>query len=270
MEIHRRHVTLITGASSGIGAELARVFGRHGHDLALVARRGDILDILADEIAYDNLRFGRRKPLVFTIDLAHPGAVDELAAGLEGEHAVIENLVNCAGYGLAGPIVKLDPREQLGMIDLNIRALTELTLRFLPSVRASKGKILNVASVAAYLPAGPGLGVYSATKSYVLSFTLALAQELLNKDVSVTALCPGYAGTDFQARAGFKADMFWAHMAHSSTEDIAEAGYAGLMAGHRIVIPGFFNKISTFLLRFMPKALILPLVARINQPGSSP
>jgi short-subunit dehydrogenase len=264
METHRRHVTLITGASSGIGAELARVFGRHGHDLALVARRGEILDRLADEIAYDNLRFGRRKPLVFAIDLGHPGAIDELALGLEAAHAVPENLVNCAGYGLAGPIVKLDPQEQLGMIDLNIRALTDLTLRFLPSVRASKGKILNVASIAAYLPAGPGFGIYSASKSYVLSFTLALAQELLKHGILVTALCPGYTRTGFQARAGFKTDTLWSQTATSSTEEVAEAGYAGLMAGHRVVIPGYFNKISTFILRFMPKALILPLVAHVT------
>jgi short-subunit dehydrogenase len=269
MDSHKRHVTLITGASSGIGAELARVFGRHGYDLALVARRGEILEILADEIAYDNLRFGRRKPLVFPIDLAAPGAIDHLAQALEAEHAVPNIIVNNAGFGLAGQIAKLDPQEQLSIVELNIRALTELTLRFLPAIRAAKGKILNVASVVAFMPAGPGLGVYYASKCYVLSFSLALAQELSSQGVTVTALCPGMTATGFQSRAGFKADMLLTRLANASAEAVAEAGYAGLMAGQRIVIPGFINKISTFFLRFVPNALILPVIARLQQSRSN-
>jgi uncharacterized protein len=148
-ETHR--VTLITGASGGIGADLARVFARHGHDLALVARSRDKLEALADELAVP----GKPRPLVFAADLAGQSAVSEIAMALDAAGASPEILVNNAGFGLAGEASLLDPAEQLTLVDLNVRSAVEVTLRFLPAILGAKGKILNVASTAAYFPGGP-------------------------------------------------------------------------------------------------------------------
>ena len=182
-----RRVTLITGASGGIGADLARVFARHGRDLALVARSADKLSLLADEIAAS----GRPRPLLLPSDLTAPGAAGVIAAGLEASGATPDILVNNAGFGLLGETAELNPAEQLAIVDLNIRSLVEITLRFLPQIRAAHGKILNVASIAAYFPGGPGMSIYYASKAFVLSFSLGLAQELHKDSVTVSALCPG-------------------------------------------------------------------------------
>lgn len=256
-----RRVTVITGASGGIGADLARVFARHGHDLVLIARSGAALEALADEIAAP----GRPRPLVLVFDLAERGAVAKLAASLEAAGASPEILVNNAGFGLIGPAANLDPAEQLALLDLNIRAAVELTLRFLPEIRAVRGKILNVASVAAYFPGGPGMAAYYASKAFLLSFTLALSQELRAQGVTVSALCPGYTKTGFQARAGFGPDLGLTRFPGSTAIEVAEAGYAGLIAGHREVVPGFFNKLSVLLLPFLPKAVVLPIISRLQQ-----
>jgi len=159
-------VTLITGASAGIGAELARVFAEHGHELVLVARREDRLAALADEIA----KGGRPRPIVLTADLGQRDAVAKIEAQLsllDLEPAIV---VNNAGFGLLGRAATLSCDEQLAMIDLNIRALTELSLAFLDSIARHRGGILNVASIAAFMP-GPGMAVYYASKAFVLSFS---------------------------------------------------------------------------------------------------
>ena len=166
-------VTLITGASAGIGAELARVFAKHGHELVLVARREDRLIALADEIA----TAGRPRPAVLAIDLEQRDAAARIAAELSSRGLEPAIVVNNAGFGLAGAAAALDRDEQLGMIDLNIRALTELSLAFVDSLARHRGGILNVASAAAFLP-GPGMAVYYASKAYVLSFSEALHHEL--------------------------------------------------------------------------------------------
>ena len=194
-------VTLITGASAGIGAELARVFARHGHELVLVARREDRLNALADEIA----AAGRPRPVVLAIDLEQRDAVARIAAELASRGLEPAIVVNNAGFGLAGAAAALDRNEQLGMIDLNIRTLTELSLAFVDSLARHRGGILNVASVAAFLP-GPGMAVYYASKAYVLSFSEALHRELKPRGIRVTALCPGPVPTEFQARSGMRAD----------------------------------------------------------------
>jgi short-subunit dehydrogenase len=232
-----RRVTLITGASGGIGADLARVFARHRHDLALVARSGVKLEALADEIA----AAGRPRPLVLTFDLTGRGAVSELAAALDAVGATPDILVNNAGFGLAGSVAGLDPAEQLAIVDLNVRTLVEMTLRFLPSIRSARGKILNVASIAAYFPGGPGMAAYYASKSFVLSFSLALSRELHSQGVTVSALCPGY------------------------TREVAEAGYAGLIAGRREIVPGSLNKLGIALLPFLPKSITLAVISRLQQ-----
>lgn len=261
-----RRVTLITGASGGIGADLARVFARHGHDLALVARSHAKLEALADEIAAS----GRPRPLVLVFDLIEKGAATQIAAALEAAGATPEILVNNAGFGLAGDAAFLDPAEQLAIVDLNICAVVEITLCFLPAIRAARGKILNVASVAAYFPGGPGMAVYYASKSFILSFSLALHQELRSQGVVVSALCPGLTKTGFQARAGFGPNMDVARLPASTAMDVAEAGYAGLIAGRREVVPGFLNKLGNMFIPFLPKALILAVISRLQQNRAPP
>ena len=180
-------VTLITGASAGIGVELARVFAAHGHELVLVARREDRLKALADEIA----AAGRPRPTVLRARSRTPrcggGACRAIVVARDSSPQYV---VNNAGFGLSGPAAKLSRDEQLAMIDLNVRALTELSLAFVDSLARHRGGILNVASIAAFLP-GPGMAVYYASKAYVLSFSEALHHELAGRGIRVTALCPG-------------------------------------------------------------------------------
>jgi short-subunit dehydrogenase len=256
-----RRITLITGASGGIGADLARVFALHGHHLALVARSRDKLEALADEIAAS----GRSRPLPLVFDLTQNGAAAAIAAALQTARLAPDILVNNAGFGLAGEVAKLDAAEQLAMVDLNVRALVEITLRFLPEIRAARGKILNVCSGGAYFPGGPGMTLYYASKSFVLSFSLGLSQELRPDGVTVTALCPGFVPTGFHARAGLRADIFLNRLSGKSPIEVAEAGYAGLMAGKRSVVPGLFNKIGLSLLPFIQKDVILMFISRMQQ-----
>ncbi len=255
----RRGLTIVTGASDGIGAELARVFAARGHDLALVARRADRLEALADEIV---AKGAQRRPLVIALDLGERGAVDALARALDAAGAQAETLVNNAGFGLLGPVETLDAAEQLGMIDLNVRALTALTLRFLPDIVARRGGILNVASIAAFMP-GPNFAIYYATKAFVLSFSEALTQELRASGVKVSCLCPGPVETGFQARSGFALEgkMGVARLALVSPAEVARQGYEGLMANRRVVVPGLMNKAIVVLVRFFPRAWLLPLLA---------
>lgn len=248
-------VTLITGASAGIGTELARVFASNGHRVALVARRGDRLAKLADEIAVA----GRAAPIVIPCDLEQPDAGNKIAAVLAGEGVEVEYVVNNAGYGLFGKAVEMDRAEQLGIIAVNVRAMTDLSLRFADSLIRHRGGILNVGSIAGFLP-GPGMAVYYASKAYVLSFSEALRGELAPRGVRVTALCPGPVPSEFQARAGFKPG-FDSAILNVSASDVALAGYRGLMANKRVVLPGLGIKIVPFLLRLFPRGFILAAVA---------
>jgi short-subunit dehydrogenase len=249
-------VTLITGASAGIGTELARVFAAHGHELFLVARREDRLVALADEIAAT----GRPRPAVLALDLERRDAAARIATELTARGLEPANVVNNAGFGLSGDAATVDRDQQLGMIDLNIRTLTELSLAFVDSLERNRGGILNVASVAAFLP-GPGMAVYYATKAYVLSFSEALHRELSHRGIRVTALCPGPVPTEFQARAGIRVEG--AQDILSLTPDrVAHIAYDSFMRGKRVVVAGFFNKIAVALLRFAPHALLMPIVER--------
>jgi short-subunit dehydrogenase len=253
-----RRVTLITGASGGIGADLARVFARNGHDLALVARGREKLQALAAEIAAT----GRPRPLVLVHDLGEPGSTDAVAADLAAANASVEILVNNAGFGLNGTALDLDRAEQVGMVDLNVRSLTNLTLRFAPEIVALRGKILNVASVAAFL-SGPGMAIYYATKAFVVSFSDGIGQELRSSGVTVTCLCPGYTATDFQARAGLDPKLA-STVPTMTAMAVAEDGYRGLMGGKRRVVPGALNKFAVAILPFVPNALLLPLMSRMQ------
>ena len=255
MTQEKRPVTLITGASSGIGAALAHEFAANGHELVLIARREQALAALADAIAAK----GASRPTVLRADVARIDAARDIAAALEQRGLEPDVVVNNAGFGLVGTADTLDRAEQLAMIDVNVRALTDLSLAFVDSLKRRKGGILNVASTAAFMP-GPGMAVYYASKAYVLSFSEALHRELKPKGVRVTVLCPGPVPTEFQARAGMAADAF-PRLLVRSAEQVARDGYRGLKAGRRVVVPGFAC-VATTLTRFAPHGLLLDLIAR--------
>jgi len=251
-------VTLITGASAGIGTELARVFASNGHRVVLVARRADRLATLAGEI----VACGGAAPIVIGCDLEQPDAGDRITAALAAAGVEVEYLVNNAGFGLFGRAVELDREQQLGIIAVNIRCMTDLTLRLADQVIRNGGGILNVGSIAGFLP-GPGMAVYYASKAYVLSFTEALRGELAGRGVRVTALCPGPVPSEFQTRAGFQPG-FDSAILNVKAAEVAKAGYRGLMADKRVVLPGLGIKIVPFLLRLFPRGFILAAVGRFQ------
>lgn len=244
-------VTLITGASAGIGTELARIFASNHHRVALVARRSERLDALAAEITAS----GAVAPLVIACDLQQADAGECIANALQAANVEVEYLVNNAGYGLFGQAAELDRVAQLGMVDLNIRALTDLSLRFADSVVKHRGGILNVSSIAGFLP-GPGMAVYYASKAFVLSFTEALHAELGPRGVRVTALCPGPVLTEFQQRAGFEPG-FDSAILNVPAAEVARQAFEGLMVNKRVVLPGLGIKIVPLLLRLFPRGFVL-------------
>jgi uncharacterized protein len=249
-----RPVTLITGASAGIGAALAEIFAHHGHELVLIARRAPELNDLADQIA----DAGAIRPYTLAIDLRAPDAADRISEHLSRNGLEPEIVVNNAGFGLLGLAANLDRSQQLAMIDVNIRVLTDLSLRFIPSLARHKGGILNLGSVASYMPS-PNMAIYHATKAYVLSFSEALHRELAPLGIRVTALCPGPVYTEFQSRAkmpkGYHPHKFSRTMPH-----VALKGYEGLMRGDRVVVPGSDNKVIVALAQLLPRGLVLRLV----------
>jgi uncharacterized protein len=251
-------VTLITGASAGIGAEMARVFAANKHRLALVARRADRLTALSAEI----VAAGGPAPIVIASDLEQLDACAKIEEALQGAGVEVEYLINNAGFGMFGFAIDMDRDAQLRMIDLNVRTLTDLSLRLAPQVIRNKGGILNVSSIAGLIP-GPGMAVYYASKAYVLSFTEALRQELGPKGVRVTALCPGPVPSEFQARAGFKPGLD-SMILGVSPKDVAALAYKSLMANRGTVFPGLGIKIVPILLRLFPRSFIAGAVARLQ------
>jgi len=256
-------VTLVTGASSGIGAALAQVFAEHGHEIALVARREPQLAAVAEAIEAG----GRKKPHVIAIDLARSDSPARIAHELLARGLEPAIVVNNAGFGLFGPAAELDRAQQLEMIDVNVRTLTDLSLRWIDSLIRHKGGILNVASLAGFLP-GPGMAVYYATKAYVLSFSEALHQELKAAGVRVTALCPGPVQTEFQSRAGMVNAP--PRLLARSAERVAREGYDGFMRGDRLVIPGLGNKIVSWLPRLLPRGAILRMTQASQRRRAKP
>ena len=256
-------VTLITGASAGIGAELARVFAAHGHALVLVARRQDRLEALAEEIA----AAGKPRPLVLAADLGERDAVAQIREQLTARGLEPDIVVNNAGFGLSGAAAELSRDEQLAMIDLNVRALTDFSLAFVDSIARHRGGILNVASIVSFLP-GPGMAVYYATKAYVLSFSEALHRELAGRGVRVTALCPGPVLTEFQVRSGMPVDGIPGFIM-LPVQRVARIGYRSLMRGKRVVVAGIGNKIIVWLFRLVPHALLMAAVDRRTQTRKS-
>lgn len=258
LSIVTERVTLITGASAGIGAELARIFAAKGHRVALVARRTDRLTALASEIT----AAGGAAPVIIPCDLTETNSGDRIAEALVSAGVEVEYVVNNAGFGVFGRAVQRDRADQLDIIAVNIRALTDLSLRFSEQLIRNRGGILNIGSIAGFLP-GPGMAVYYASKAYVLSFSEALRAELAPHGVRVTVVCPGPVPSEFQARAGFKPG-FDSVVLNVLPAAVAQQAYSGLMANQRAVLPGIGIKIVPFLLRLFPRGFILGAVGRLQ------
>lgn len=250
---------LITGASSGIGRDLAHLFAADGYNLILVARSSERLGRLSAELE-GRYRVGA---VALPIDLAEPAAPEEIYRLLEEQGMPVDVLVNNAGFGTHGQFARTDAAAQLQMLQVNVVAMTHLTRLFLPEMlRAKRGRILNVASTAAF-QAGPFMAVYYASKAYVLSFSEAVAAELEGSGVTVTALCPGPTTTGFQQRAGIEnTPLFRANT--MSSREVARIGYRGLMRGERIVIPGATNKLLALATRLAPRRLATAIAKRLN------
>jgi short-subunit dehydrogenase len=251
---------LITGASSGIGMAFTDLLARDRYDLVLVARNVRQLDDIAASL---RTRYNVTVQ-VLPADLSRPGAPDAIMQALEAGQIHVDLLINNAGSGLLGPFIKTDLATELAMIQVNVVALTALTKHLVRGMVARRhGRILNVASTAAFQP-GPLMAVYYASKAYVLSFSQALANELVDTGVTVTALCPGPTRTGFQARAGLQdARLVKGPMMNSAR--VAEAGYRGMLEGRRIVIPGLSNKLLVQLNRLAPRALVTAIVRWIQE-----
>jgi short-subunit dehydrogenase len=234
--------------------ELARIFAANGHRVALAARRAERLNQLAGEIT----AAGGAAPIVIPCDLEKTDACDAIEAALAAAGVEVEYLVNNAGFGMFGHAIKRDRNDQLGMIAVNIRALTDLTLRFADQLVRHRGGVLNVGSIAGFLP-GPGMAVYYASKAYVLSFSEAMRRELAPQGVRVTVICPGPVPTEFQVRAGFRPG-FDSAVLNVSPAEVARLGYQGLMANKRAVLPGLGIKMVPFLLRLFPRSFVLAAV----------
>lgn len=257
MASNGNRTALITGASSGIGYEFARLLARDHFDLILVARSGDRLATIADQLSAGDGISVR----VIARDLGRPGAAEALFAEVEG--TAVDVLVNNAGFGLKGAVAELSTEAQEEMVQLNVLALTALTRLFLPGMlERRQGGILNVASTAAFQP-GPLMAVYYASKAYVLSFTEALANEVHGSGVTVTALCPGPTVTGFADRAGTTASRLFRGPTMDAAS-VAAAGYEALKQGRAMVIPGARNRFLALGVRLTPRSVVTR-VARAMQ-----
>ena len=247
---------LITGASTGIGRELAEVCAADGWNQILVARNQDRLKVVAEELRAVHKVQTRALP----IDLSTTGAADKIFAALR--ELPVSVLINNAGFGTYGAFADTVLSEQSDMVQVNVMALMQLTRLFLqPMLERKSGRILNVASTAAFQP-GPKVSVYYASKAFVFSFSYALADELEGTGVTVTALCPGMTKTEFQKRAAMKEGGPFGMM---SARTVAEQGVKGMMRGKRIVIPGMMNRIGAFFARRVPLRVSSAVVRRVHE-----
>ena len=254
-----KQTALITGASAGLGREYARLFAKDGHDLVLVARRRDRLDELARELTAAH----GITCMVIAADLAAPTAGQQIADQVQAAGRSIDFLVNNAGFGKRGSFAQSDVRLQIEMIDVNVRALVELTHLFLPGMLERKhGRILNLASMAGFVP-GPFMATYYASKAFVVSFTEALASELHGTGVTATASCPGPTATEFADVAGSgKSNLFRRPVADAAS--VARHGYRAMLAGTVVAIPGLKNKLSVQSVRIAPRAVVRAIAAKLN------
>lgn len=259
-----QHVAVVTGASSGIGAEIARELARRGHDLALVARSADRLEALAEE-----LRGLGRQVHVLPADLSDREARAGLLADLETRGLTPYVLVNNAGYSTLGPVHKADPGGEVDMLELDVVAVADLCSRFLPGmVERGEGAVLNVASTAAFQPL-PGQAAYGGAKAFVLSYTRSIAAELHGTGVDATALCPGPVKTGFEEVAGFaegEAEQTLPSFMWVPAPDVARAAVDGMAKRSQVVIPGLVNRAGAVLATLMPKRVLASALAK-GHPG---
>ena len=248
-----------TGASGGIGEEIAYCAAKAGRKLVLVARSADRMKAVAEKI----VALGAPQPEIVALDLSDPKSGETLAAALKQKNLKVFELVNNAGYGLAGPVEALDAADQVGIVDINVRALTDLTLQFLPEIIESKGGVLNVASTAAFQP-GPNMAVYYASKAYVLSFSEAIWFELKGR-ARVTCLCPGPVPTGFSARANKGRKLRLMNLSMTSAEFVASRGWERFQRGQRVVVPGVLNELAYLLVPLTPRMLLLWIASKISR-----
>ncbi|MFW5751796.1 MAG: SDR family NAD(P)-dependent oxidoreductase [bacterium] len=252
---------LITGASSGIGEELARVFARNDTNLVLVARSERKLQDLSDELK----RKYKVDIYIKPADLSNMDEVYKLANDIKEAGIEINFLVNNAGFGEFGFFHQINWETDNNMIELNVKSLTYLTKYFLPDmVQRGEGRIMNVASTAAFQP-GPLMAVYYATKAFVLSFSEAVANEVRDKGVTITAYCPGPTKSGFQERANLEGSGLVEILNLATVEKVAEVGYKAMMKGKTVVVQGGVNALFVFFIRFMPRAWVRKAVRRISE-----
>ena len=248
-----RRAALVTGASSGIGRAFAECFARDGWNVAIVARDGERLRAVAGDL---HARFGVDVPAI-ELDLAAPNAAQRLFDAANVLEYEIDALVNNAGFATYGNFAEIPLSNEREELCVNVVALTEATKLFLrPMLARGRGRICNVASTAGFLP-GPKMAVYYASKAYVLSFSEALSEELRGSGVSVTCLAPGPTASGFQARAGVEKTRLVKRFRIATSESVARAGYAGMHAGKRLVVPGLMNRAIAFAPRLVPRSMLL-------------
>lgn len=254
---------LITGASKGIGKELAKIFAKNGYELLLIARTTQELEALQKQL---NADFGVSVKIL-SLDLSHDHAVNVIMDTFKTEIASLDVLINNAGYGLSSKFTDMPEIDVQGMLAVNINILTKLTYRILPfMVARKKGKILNVASIAAYTP-GPYMAMYYASKAYVLSLSEALYEEYRQDNVIVSALCPGITPTSFQERAGIaKTRMMEGFIPVMSAEKVAKIAYEGLEKNKSVIVTGLINKIAIFLFSLLPRSLNAKISGFVSKP----
>lgn len=251
---------LITGASGGIGLELAKIHAKNGGSLILVARSNDKLNTIAEELKSKY----KIEVEVIAKDLSKIDSAKEVYDIVKSKNIEVEYLINNAGFGDYGAFVETEWEKENNMIQLNITALTQLTKLFLPEMVARKsGKVMNVASIASFLP-GPLMAIYYATKAYVLHFSEAINNELKENNISVTALCPGPTLSGFQDAANLGESKFFQGNKFPSSKEVADYGYKAMIKGKAVAIHGFSNRLMVFSLRFTPRSWVVKLVRRLQ------
>lgn len=261
---NKNKAALITGASSGIGKALAGEFAQDGYDLVLAARSVDKMQALADALQQRH----KVRVTVIGADLQTRDGAQKLHADIQARGIVLGALVNNAGYGTFGEFKDAVLDDELAMMQLNMHTVVALTKLFLPDLIATRGKLLNVASTAAFQP-GPYMAVYYATKAFVLSFSEAIAAELAPQGVTVTALCPGPTVSGFQDKADMHASALVKGKTLPTSEQVAAKGYRALQRGQRVYIPGCMNWLLAQSVRFSPRSLVTALVQQLSKPTTA-
>lgn len=258
-----RKLALITGASSGLGLEFARIAAKEGFDLILVARRLAQLEALGKELSEAH---GIQAHAI-TVDLSNPQAPEQLFAETRARGLEVEVLVNNAGFGSAGAFLELPLARETEMIEVNIQALVKLSHLFGQQMRArNAGAILNIASTAGFQP-GPFMATYYATKAFVISFSEALAYELRDTGVRVTAHCPGATATEFAGTAGNDKSRLFQQQKPASAAEVALHAWRAMKAGKPLAVHGAMNKLGAFGTRLSPRAMVRAVAASLNRPG---